>query len=72
MIDAYRSPLKIFAMVFLATFQAFLTVSVFAGIGAEKFNLDRNHDFEIASNLLGLAYLATSDCFIKLSFGQVY
>lgn len=58
-------------MIFMAVFQSFLNATVFHGIGGAPFTLDFGNDSEIMSNLLGAAYMITTDPFIKLAFGQV-
>ena len=71
MVNAIRTPLKIGALIFVAIFQGLLTASVFGGVGEPNFGLNWAENFQIVQNLLGLAYLLSTDIFMKLSFGQV-
>jgi hypothetical protein len=66
-----RQPLILGAMVFMAVFQSLLNATVFHGIGSPPFTLNYSTDNEILFNLLGAAYMLTTDPFIKLAFGQV-
>ena len=69
--DAYREPLKIGAMIFLAVFQSFLNASIYYKVGNFKFGPNYALNYENVWNLMGLDYLITTDSFIKLAFGQV-
>ena len=46
-------------------------MTLYSNVCGQKFTLDFNANSEIGMNMLGLAYMLISDCFIKMSFGQV-
>ena len=71
MIYTWRKPLSIVFLIVIAVFQAFLQASIFWKLGQEKYTLDKQHDAEIASNLIGLSFLVGTDQFINCCFGQI-
>ena len=71
MVNAIRTPLKIGALIFVAIFQGLLTASVFGGVGAPNFSLNWADNLQIMQNLIGLAFLISTDVFMKLGFGQI-
>ena len=71
MIFTWRNPISLVFLWFVALFQAFLQASIFWQLGQEKLTLNKQHDVEIYTNLIGLSFLVGSDCFINCCFGQI-
>ena len=69
MLYAIRTPISVVSFAFMAVFQGILQGSIFHGVGAEKFIIDKDTDIQIVSNMIGLAFLATSDQFLTPAFG---
>ena len=72
MVFIQRTPEAVFAIVFMALMQSFLQASLFHGVGEETFSpTDSNKNIEVIQNLVGISFLATSDQFMTMAFGQV-
>jgi len=72
MTNAVRNPVGLIGVTCMAVMQGLLQASIFGGIGGQKFVVDdARANSSLASNLLGLGYLITTDQFITTAFGQV-
>ena len=56
---------------FIAVLQSFLLVSVFGGVGSEKYSLSAAHDAQVTLNHLGCMFLITSDQFAISAFAMI-
>lgn len=72
LLQAVRQPLSVVFLIFMGIFQALLQASIFSGVAATPPSpINPALDQSIIQNLVGLAFLVTTDQFITLAYGQV-